>query len=136
MKLFALLCALIGFPTYAQCNLTMESFVEIELETRELTVQGMETRLTLLESNADIATMNVEDLKIYNQIQQVYNRYLCSATQHLEYGAEYEGDVAIHFIMNPEQQSQLVQIEDRFDYVSQKIRALTLDLPTPVEEVL
>lgn len=136
MKLLVLLCVFVGLPALAKCNLTIDSYIEIELETRELTVQGMETRLTLLEIESDIETINEEDLRTYNQIQKVYNRYHCTPTEHLVYGAEYEGDVALYFVMHPEPQAKMNQIEDRFEYVSQQIRRLTEHLPTPVEEVL
>ncbi|UIP30054.1 hypothetical protein [Photobacterium sp. TLY01] len=131
--LIAVLFAWVTAPVMAACNLSIEQYVSIEIESRQHTVDGMAQRLILLQQQANVDLMYEADSETAQKVNAAFARYDCSPAEHARFGVVHEGDITVYLLSHPEKQAQLEQIKTRFNQYTQSIRAIQPET-VPAEE--
>jgi len=113
-----------SFVASAQA-LTPATYIEIELQIRQLTNDGMAQRLFLLrlqneDSLEDQQTLDVETVSLVNNIFQSYGT---SAGKHTAYGTQQTEAITEFLNSNPSINQQFESISAEFENLSSLIRA-------------
>ncbi|AXQ29558.1 hypothetical protein D0B54_13020 [Solimonas sp. K1W22B-7] len=107
-------------PLSMACRYTPNSYVETDLQVRQLTVEGMEQRLALLQSGADTGALS-RDESTQAKVQAVFNSQGCTAAQHHNYAARNAKLIADWYAAHVEQQRRRDDIAQRFTFFSNQL---------------
>lgn len=113
----------LGASALAQ-ELTYERFVRADLEAREMTLAGMQTRLALLQQGADASTQAQREDASRENVTAVFTRYNTTGPAHAAYGTQHEEAILAWLEASPEWQQQYDALAARFDALSQQLDAL------------
>lgn len=105
--------ALLLLPLAALAQLTPQSFLQAEIEAREASIAGMEQRLTLLQSGADLKAEMTALAQSEARVDAVFQRYGTSAAKHAAYAAAHAEEIAAWLEANPEIQTRLGMLQTR-----------------------
>ena len=126
IKILSLISALFvcSANLYAQ-SLTPEGYMEIELQIRQITNEGMQQRLFLLQlQNRDsIEDQNELDVETIDLINAVFEQHGVTAGMHAAFGTQNSAAIEGFLINNPEKQQQLDLISAEFQSLSSQISA-------------
>lgn len=104
---------LLLLPLAAAAQLTPQSYMQAAIEAREVTLAGMEQRLTLLQSGADLQTEMTALAQSEARVEAVFQRYGTSAAKHAAYAAVHADEIAAWLEANPELQTRLGMLQTR-----------------------
>ncbi|RFA30104.1 hypothetical protein CAI21_07845 [Alkalilimnicola ehrlichii] len=111
-------------PVLGWGSLTPETFLQLEVEVRELTLAGMERRIELLANQAT----RVEDTSLDNRtrrtIDAVYAEYGTSAGEHAAYGRQNSQAIEAWLDDNPSWKFRLLYLDNQFETLSERMQAI------------
>jgi hypothetical protein len=105
-------------------ELTAESYVLIDLETRRITVDGMQARLSILQQGADLEEQLFLDEVTRHEIVSVFSRYGTTGAAHTHYGTEQLSEINAFIETRPALQAQYVDLERRFNNITREFQQL------------
>ncbi len=122
--LFAWILLIISVSAYAQ-SMTPQSFAQIDIAVREITLDGMNERVMLLSSGS---VTQEEELALDQAHQQVvtemYRSYNTTANAHTLYGTRNAQAIANWIEQNPEWQAHYDDIAAEFASTSAQLDGL------------
>lgn len=130
--LFILLACTVATSTAAQTppapNLhPFERYVAVDVTVRELTVEGMRTRLALLRDTADPAQRQHADEQLDGETQQriasFYAASGTSASRHAAFGSRFEPLIAQWLDEHPDWRSRTAAVDAEFQSLSSQFSA-------------
>jgi hypothetical protein len=104
--------------------LTPETFVQADIEARQVTLEGMSARLSQLQQGAASAAQAQADEQNHMTVDAVFRRYGTDGASHAAYGTQRRDEVSAWLAANPEYQHQYDAITDQFEALSQQFEAL------------
>jgi len=118
---FLLVCT--GASAYA--DLSAQQWVDIDIQTRQLTVDGMAQRAALLARGASLPEQMDADSVVQAKVAEVYQRNNTSPVAFLRWAAANRNAIDEWLMLHPEKSAELADIKQRFDQVGQEIRSRT-----------
>lgn len=94
--------------------LTPGKWIEIELQVKELTVEGMKERYRLLAENTNLEHQYNADAQTQSQINRVYENHHTTAIKHQNYGQQHIKDIEREIMQNPVAQQRFEQVDRDF----------------------
>jgi len=122
----ALSAILLVFNTFVFAqSLTPATYIDIEIQVRQLTNDGMSQRLFLLKLQNEDSIEDQSDLDIdtLTAITEVFRSNGVTAGSHTAFGTQNAKRIADFLKANPDKQQQLDSIESEFELYSSQIRA-------------
>jgi hypothetical protein len=105
-------------------ELTPESYVLIDLETRRITVDGMQARLSILQQGAGLDEQLVLDDLTRHEITSVYSQYATTGAAHTHYGTEQALEIDALKKARPDLRAQYRHLERRFNNLTKQFQML------------
>ncbi len=106
------------------CDLTIQQFVDLDISTRLVTIEGMKERLVLLERYASDNEMMEADDKNRLQVTNIFTTYSCTSNQVLHFSNENGQSISEYIDTNDGVQTSFENIQNDFDTVSAQISAI------------
>jgi len=105
-------------------DLTPETFLQADVETRQLTLDGMSQQIQLLNMGATDDQINkiVSDNQI--NIETLFNSFGTTGSAHSAYGTKNREAVEIWMVNNPEWQQHYDALDAEFATLSQQLSTL------------
>lgn len=122
-KLLLLACVVL-WPASGWATLTAESYLRLEYEVRQLTLEGMEQRIALLQAGASLDDEERLDSRIRTSIDEVYRRYGTTPGAHAAFGNRETAAIGAWLDQNFSWKYRFQWLNSRFEALSQQIRAL------------
>jgi hypothetical protein len=123
LTLLSLLFSIISLVAIGE-ELTVESYVLIDLETRRTTVDGMQARLSILQQGADLDEQLFLDNVTRHEIESVFGRYDTTGTEYTRYGKERESEIDALIESRPDLQMRYRNLERRFNDLIRQFQQL------------
>ncbi|WP_434354910.1 hypothetical protein NF212_09315 [Parasalinivibrio latis] len=108
-------------------ELSAETWVEIEIAVRSLTVEGMENRHAFLQQGASLESQYDSDSDIQSRIGDIYRNNGTTAVDHINFGRHNHADITTWLDGQPGYQDQLDSIDSAFASAQARIAALEAD---------
>lgn len=115
LTIFILLCLSTFTSQGFAETLTPGNWIEIELQIKELTVEGMKSRYHLLVDNASLERQYEADAETQSQINRVYEAYGTTPIKHQNYGQHHSDDIQQLIMQNQAAQQRFEQISRDFE---------------------
>ncbi|MBX2809166.1 MAG: hypothetical protein KTR20_11095 [Cellvibrionaceae bacterium] len=119
---------LTAFNTAAQdANITgigVADYVAMDLQARQLTLDGVRDRVTLLKLDAGLDAQLDQDAEIQQDIESVYQQHNMTAASSLAWATKNKQAITDWLANNPDQQAEYERIARELDAVSTQIQAL------------
>ena len=121
---FVFLSLLLTVSTSQAASLNLQTFVAIDVEVREITLNGMDAYLQLLNSGQSTAEQIMADNKL-NQVQvsQVYIDNNTTADAHAAYATRHAAQISEWLAANPEWQNHYDWLTEEFESLSTQLNA-------------
>lgn len=119
-----MICALFSSLSLAQ-DINAADYVAMDLQARQITLQGVRDRLTLLELGADLPTQLEQDSETQQAVEAVYTLSGTSSGQAIAWATHNPQAIADWLADHPEQQAEYDRIARELDEASTQIQALT-----------
>jgi len=103
------------------CEYSVAEFVVVDLEVRELTIAGMEERLSFLLSDAGGEQAYAQDANVQSAIKAAYAAQGCHPLGHHQFAAKNAEQIADYYVNNQLAAGVLNDITDRFEAVSAQL---------------
>lgn len=105
-------------------ELTPATFVQADLETRAVTLDGLQAQLSALQQGADTATQ--VQLADDNQgvVTQVFHRYGTTGAAHVAYGTYHREAIEQWLAAHPDLEQQYADLAARLTFLSGQIDTL------------
>jgi len=103
--------------------LTPETFVQADIEARQVTLEGMSARLSQLQQGGT-ADQEHPGEQNHMTVDAVFRRYGTDGASHAAYGTQHRDEVSAWLTANPEYQQQYDELTVRFEALSQQFDAL------------
>lgn len=105
-------------------DITVADYVAIDLQARQLTLEGVRDRLSLLQLNAGLDAQLDQDAEIQQEIEAVYQQHNMTSSSAIAWATQHSQAIADWLANNPDQQAEYDRISRELDAVSQQIQAL------------
>lgn len=117
----------VGQVAWAASALTPQQSVELQIQVSQMTIEGMQNRLSLLQSDASQELQYKSDNETRELISQTYKDFGVTPTQHLKFRSENEQVISEYLSANPVYALQLDQLDRQFEQLSNSISRLTAE---------
>ena len=107
----------------AQTGMTPERYVLLDLQVRELTLNGMARRLELLQSDASQLARRSADATTRAEVEDVYTDYGVTPGQHAAFGAQHAEAIRQWLHANPDMRTYYDDLERRLGRLSNRLSA-------------
>ena len=118
-----MLAALSAGATAQTGGLTPEAFVLIDVEVREVTINGMDDRLTARGNGASDTQLRALHEDNRERVDQVYAAYGTTPGAHAAFGTRHADAIAAWLSEHPDMQRYYTDLESRFEQLSGQFRA-------------
>ncbi len=105
-------------------EMTAEQYVSMDLQARQLTLEGVRDRLSLLQLNAGLDTQLDQDAEIQQEIEAVSQQHNMTASTAIAWATQHSQAITTWLANNPNQQAEYDRIVRELDAVSTQIQAL------------
>lgn len=105
-------------------ELTPETYVAVEAEVRELTLEGMAQRVSLLSGGSNPEFEALLDAANRQQVRQAFQDNDTTANAHAAYGTQNADEIAAWLDANPDWQAHLDSLAQEFESLSNQLDAL------------
>ncbi|MCP3670951.1 MAG: hypothetical protein GY814_11065, partial [Gammaproteobacteria bacterium] len=105
-------------------EITAEQYVSMDLQARQLTLEGVRDRLSLLQLNAGLDTQLDQDAEIQQEIEAVYQQHNMTASSAVAWATQNNQAITDWLASNPDQQAEYDRIARELEAVSTQIQAL------------
>ena len=109
--------------TMAQ-DITVADYVAMDLQARQLTLNGVRDRLSLLQLDAGLDAQLDQDAEIQQEIETVYEQHNMTASSAIAWATKNNQAIADWLANNPDHQAEYDRIARELDAVSIQIQAL------------
>ncbi len=106
-------------------DLDAQSYIEIDLQARQLTLNGVTARLDLIRQNADMDSQLVQDHETQQMIEAIYAAYGITVSQAVTWAGRNREAIRNWLSAHPEEQAEYDRLAREMDSVSAQIQALT-----------
>ncbi len=105
-------------------EIAAEDYVAMDLQARQLTLNGVRDRLSLLQLNAGLDTQLDQDADIQQGVETVYQQYGMTASSAIAWATQHSQAITDWLANNPGQQAEYERIARELEAVSTQIQAL------------
>ncbi len=105
-------------------GISAADYVAMDLQARQLTLEGVRDRLALLQLNAGLDAQLEQDTEIQQDIDVVYQQYNMTAASAIAWATKNNEVIKAWLANNPSQQAEYDRIARELDAVSTQIQAL------------
>jgi hypothetical protein len=116
---------LLSVAVNAFADLTTAQWVDIDLDTRALTVDGMAQRLALLTRGANQQEQMDADSITQAKVGEVYARHNTTPEGHLRWAAAHRAEIDTWMEAHPEKSAQLLEVQLQFEQLSEQLQSAT-----------
>ena len=106
-------------------SISAADYVAMDLQARQLTLEGVRDRLTLLQLNAGLDAQLDQDAEIQQAIEAVYQQYNMTAATLFAWATQNKTAITAWLANHPDQQAEYDRIARELNAVSTQIQALT-----------
>ena len=106
-------------------GISAADYVAMDLQARQLTLEGVRNRLTLLQLKAGLDAQLDQDAEIQQDIKAIYQQHNMTSANSLAWATKNKQAITDWLANNPEQQAEYDRIARELDAVSVQIQALT-----------
>ena len=117
-----LLCVQSGL-IFAQ-NLTPETYVRVDVEARQLTIDGMHQQVDMLSGDVMIDTINSVSESNRDKVNTMFNYYGTTASAHSAYGTRYGKEIEQWLAGHSDWEQTYDALDDEFSSLSQQLSTL------------
>jgi hypothetical protein len=118
-----LVCVFLSSVAFAQ-EMTVERYVSMELQARQVTLDGVRDRLALLSRGADMSEQLEQDGETQKAIEAIYKDSSMTPAQAIAWATQNKGAIEAWLIEHQEQQAEYDRIARELDEVSRQIQAI------------
>ncbi len=115
---------LLGSQLVVAQSLSVEDYIQADLDVRNITLQGAKERLYLLTQGAGKPVELKSDANIQDQVNQVYQRIGLTAAGTIAWSARHREEIRAWLEENPDQQAEYDTITAGLESVSAQIQLL------------
>ncbi len=109
-------------------SLNPATFVQLDLEAKRITLEGVKERLYLLQLNADLNTQLQQSVETQNKVQQLYLEQNLTLAKTLAWARGHQSEISSWIASHPE-------IEHEYSSLSQQLEATSAQIQSLVQEV-
>ncbi|ODS24342.1 hypothetical protein AB835_04035 [Candidatus Endobugula sertula] len=124
LRASALTACLCAFSLSQVETLTAADYVAMELEARQITLDGVRDRLALLQANAGLDTQLAGDSDTQQQVDDVFQQYGMTLSSALAWATQHRQAIDDYLAQHPAQQAEYDRIARELETVSTQIQAL------------
>ena len=106
-------------------DLDAQSYIAIDLQARQLTLDGVHARLNLLRQQADMDSQLAQDHETRQMIEAIYAAYGTSVSQAVAWAGRNREAIGDWLSDHPEQQAEYDRLARELDSLSLQLQALT-----------
>jgi len=122
----AAVAALLCSSTFSLAqDMTAANYIAMDLQARQITLNGVRDRLTLLQSAASLEKQLASDADTQQQVDVVYQRNGMTSSRAIAWATQHALNIAKQRAKSPEQQAEYDRIASELDTVSTQIQLLT-----------
>lgn len=105
-------------------GLTPEAFVQADVAAREVTLEGMQSRLDLLKAGKSLADEMAAVAASETAVAKAFATYGTTANRHAAYAAQHGPEIEEWLDTNPDWQTRLLELQMQFSALSQEFDAI------------
>ncbi|MBL1275074.1 MAG: hypothetical protein COB30_003210 [Ectothiorhodospiraceae bacterium] len=110
--------------SFAQ-EMTAEHYISMDLQARQLTLEGVKDRLSLLQFNAGLGRQLDQDAETQQDVGAVYQQHNMTASRAIAWATQHTQAIIQWLKEHPDQQAEYDRISRELDAVSTQIQALS-----------
>ena len=91
-------------------EITAADYVAMDLQTRQMTLEGVKDRLVLLQSGSTLATQLESDAQTQQQVSEVYQAYGITSSKAIAWATQHSQAITQWLNAHPDQQAEYDRI--------------------------
>lgn len=106
-------------------EMTAADYIAMDLQARQITLDGVRDRLALLQLGAGLDTQLESDADTQQQVDAIYQHYGLTSSSAIAWATQHTTVIADGLTDNPDQQAEYDRIARELDTLSDHIQSLT-----------
>ncbi|MDH3393797.1 MAG: hypothetical protein OEL66_07295 [Desulfobulbaceae bacterium] len=123
-NIFIIFCCLLMSIEVAAAEQSPQTYYEIEIKARELTLEGMEKRLECMLAGCSVSEQLAIDERYQEKIMAMHEEYSTTSSQLAAWYTHHALETENYFLTSPQLQMRLDELETSFETLSDKINIL------------
>lgn len=121
---FLLLLCIVFFPNIAAAEMNPQAYYELEIQARELTLEGLKKRLACIRSNCELPAQYAIDEEYQQKIMTLHEKAGTTPSRLAAWYTNHAAETENYRLVNPQLQMQLDTLSGSFEEHSDEIKKL------------
>ena len=122
--IFFLLFCIIFLPSIAAAEMNPQAYYELEIQARELTLEGMQKRLTCMRSDCQAPAQYAIDEEYQQKIMTLHEKNGTTPSRLAAWYTHHAVEAENYRLTNPQLQMRFDALSDSYEKISDEIKKL------------